>query len=251
MDNRLGYLNRAIVVLTVLFNVLFVFHGGNALGHEGHKPLPTRGVEVDLDRGSMVVSPEALGALGVEASQVVKGKTRETFSAYGSLVVPWNQWAMVSTRLEGRIVAMHVVEGQEVERGEVIAELECPEIERLVGEIRSLASEIELSRSLLEGSQRASLSGSIPVSKVLEMQSALFQQEVQLEVAKGRWLGLGLDAAELDGMLKDPKQERVVKLRIASPIAGTVLHTDLSVGKVVGVKEHLIEVVDTRTLWMR
>jgi len=83
------------------------------------------------------------------------------------------------------------------------------------------------------------------------MQSALFQQEVQLEVAKGRWLGLGLDAAELDGMLKDPKQERLVKLRITSPIAGTVLHTDLSVGKVVGVKEHLIEVVDTRTLWMR
>jgi len=251
MDNRSGYVNRAIVVLTVLFAVLVVFHGANALGHEGHKPLPTRGVEVNFDRGSMVVSPEALGALGVEASQVVKGKTRETFSAYGSLVVPWNQWAMVSTRLEGRIVAMHVVEGQEVERGEVIAELECPEIERLVGEIRSLASEIELSRSLLEGSQRASLSGSIPVSKVLEMQSALFQQEVQLEVAKGRWLGLGLDAAELDGMLKDPKQERVVKLRITSPIAGTVLHTDLSVGKVVGVKEHLIEVVDTRTLWMR
>ena len=251
MDNRSGYVNLAIVVLIVLFAVLFVFHGASALGHEGHKPLPTRGVEVDLDRGSMVVSPEALRALGVETSPVVKGKIRETFSAYGSLVVPWNQWAMVSTRLEGRIVAMHVVEGQEVERGEVIAELECPEIERLVGEIRSLASEIELSRSLLEGSQRASLSGSIPVSKVLEMQSALFQQEVQLEVAKGRWLGLGLDAAELDGMLKDPKQERVVKLRITSPIAGTVLHTDLSVGKVVGVKEHLIEVVDTRTLWMR
>jgi multidrug efflux pump subunit AcrA (membrane-fusion protein) len=251
MVDRSEFVARRIVNLMVVFAVLVVFYGANALGHEGHKPLPTRGVDVDLEGGAMVVSPEALGALGVETSPVVKGNTRETFSAYGSLVVPWNQWAMVSTRLEGRIVAMHVIEGQEVERGEVIAELECPEIEKLVGQIRGLTSEIELSRSLLEGSQRASLSGSIPVSKVLEMQSVLFQQEVQLEVAKGRWLGLGLDDVELDGMLREPKQERRVRLRITSPIAGTVLHTDLSVGKVVGVKEHLVEVVDTRTLWMR
>jgi phosphotransferase system IIA component len=37
--------------------------------------------------------------------------------------------------LEGRVVALYVREGQEVQQGELIAELECPEIERLGGEI--------------------------------------------------------------------------------------------------------------------
>jgi len=63
MVDRSEFVARRIVNLMVVFAVLVVFYGANALGHEGHKPLPTRGVEVDLEGGAMVVSPEALGAL--------------------------------------------------------------------------------------------------------------------------------------------------------------------------------------------
>lgn len=219
--------------------------------HEGHKPLPTRGVDIDLERGVLVVSQEAMRALRTETVEVERRDARETFSAYGKLMVPWNQWGTVSSMLEGRIVALHVREGQEVQQGELIAELECPEIERLGSEIRSLATSVELSKRLLEGSQRATQTGALPVSKLLEMQSALYQQEIQLELSKGKWLGLGLDKVALEGMLRDPLSANRVRMRLTSPITGRVLHTDLGVGKVVSVKEHLVEIVDTRSLWLR
>ncbi len=219
--------------------------------HEGHKPLPTRGVEVDLERGVLVVSQEAMRALRTETVEVERRDTRETFSAYGKLMVPWNQWGTVSSMLEGRIVALYVREGQEVQQGDLVAELESPEIERLGGEIRSLAKSVELSKRLLEGSQRATQTGALPVSKLLELQSALYQQEIQLELSKGKWLGLGLDKVALEGMLRDPLSENRVRMRLTSPITGRVLHTDLGVGKVVSVKEHLVEILDTRTLWLR
>lgn len=219
--------------------------------HEGHKPLPTRGVEVDLERGVLVVSQEAMRALRTETAEVERRDARETFSAYGKLMVPWNQWGTVSSMLEGRIVALYVREGQEVQQGDLVAELESPEIERLGGEIRSLAKSVELSKRLLEGSQRATQTGALPVSKLLELQSALYQQEIQLELSKGKWLGLGLDKVALEGMLRDPLSENRVRMRLTSPITGRVLHTDLGVGKVVSVKEHLAEILDTRTIWLR
>jgi len=219
--------------------------------HEGHKPLPTRGVEVDLERGVWVVSQEAMRALRTETVEIERRDARETFSAYGKLMVPWNQWGTVSSMLEGRIVALYVREGQEVQQGDLVAELESPEIERLGGEIRSLAKSVELSKRLLEGSQRATQTGALPVSKRLELQSALYQQEIQLELSKGKWLGLGLDKVALEGMLRDPLSANRVRMRLTSPITGRVLHTDLGVGKVVSVKEHLVEILDTRTIWLR
>jgi len=256
VKSDLGSAMAMIQLIRCITNGLFVmflvgFMVFRCEAHEGHKPLPTRGVEVDLEKGILVVSEEATRSLGTETAEVQRRDTVETFSAYGRLTVPWNQWGVVSSMLEGRVVALYVREGQEVQQGELIAELECPEIERLGGEIRGLAKSIELSKRLLEDSQRATQTGALPISRMLEMQSELIQQEIQLEVSKGKWVGLGLDKGALESMLRFPLLPNRVRMRLTSPIGGKVVHTDVGVGKVVGVKEHLVEVMDTRSLWLR
>ena len=41
-----------------------------AIAHEGHKALPTKGAEVDLEHGLITLSPDAFRALAVKTAEV-------------------------------------------------------------------------------------------------------------------------------------------------------------------------------------
>ena len=52
-------------------------------------------------------------------------------------------------------------------------------------------------------------------------------------------------------MLGTPNEPFEQRLALKSPIDGTVTHTDLSVGKVINSKEHLFEVLDLSSVWLK
>jgi multidrug efflux pump subunit AcrA (membrane-fusion protein) len=85
----------------------------------------------------------------------------------------------------------------------------------------------------------------------LELQASLFQRETALTIAKAKWRGLGLEGSDFDRMVADPDVPTSVRLSLKSPISGTILHTDLTVGKFVNLKEHVLEVIDLSRLWLR
>jgi hypothetical protein len=86
------------VWLVMVFGLLRVISG-----HEGHAPLPTKGVEVDAERGLVTLSPEAQAALALQLARAESGKLRQTTLAYARVVTPWQQRYFVSSRLPGRI----------------------------------------------------------------------------------------------------------------------------------------------------
>jgi cobalt-zinc-cadmium efflux system membrane fusion protein len=55
----------------------------------------------------------------------------------------------------------------------------------------------------------------------------------------------------LEGILQSPEVATQERLSLVSPIDGVVTHTDLSVGKVINSKEHLFEVLDLATVWLK
>jgi RND family efflux transporter MFP subunit len=85
---------------------------------------------------------------------------------------------------------------------------------------------------------------------VLEARTKHRQNLNALDVARSKWLSLGLPADTLDALLREGKP-LLTALTVRSPIGGTVIHADLAVGKVVEPAEHLFEVVDLSTVWVR
>jgi len=73
--------------------------------HEGHAPLPTRGAEVDLQTGRIILSAQAREALDVQTSEVDLRRAEKRVPAYARLSAPWDQHAFVTTRVSGRISA--------------------------------------------------------------------------------------------------------------------------------------------------
>ena len=165
---------------------------GALKAHEGHKPLPTRGVEVQAQTGTLVLSASARNAIEVKTEEVSQRPMHSSLNAYGVLTIPWKNHALVGSMLEGRVVSVLVVAGDHVQAGQVLAQIESPVIERIQRDLRDLIAGVRLEQQLLLGAQEASKSGAIPMARVLELQTSLFQKETALKTAKAKWIGLGL-----------------------------------------------------------
>lgn len=218
--------------------------------HEGHKPLPAKGVDTsEIDQGRLTVSRAARDALDVQTAEVVSRPLPEAVLAYVSLVAPWQQHAFATSRLPGRITKVYVKPGQVVEAGQPLAEVQSVELGSLCLELLNTLNDVRLSEQLVQSLQEAG--GGIAKQQLLDAQTKYRQERNALEVAQRKWLSLGLTQGALDTFLEAGKTKQVRALPIFSPIRGTIIHADLAVGQVVGATEHLFEVVDLSKVWAK
>jgi RND family efflux transporter MFP subunit len=219
--------------------------------HEGHQALPTKGVAVDAAKGSVVLSPGSREALALDTAEVSLGPLEERLLAPAAVVAPWQRHAFVSTRLGGKVAALYVRPGQEVARGQVLAAVESLELESLRLDLLDARNTARLSAENLERLRPLARQGAVPDKTLAEAESHRRQDQDALEIARRKLLGLGLTDDALDALLRDPEAAPLRSLPVLSPLAGTVTHVDVGVGKVVEPAEHLLEIVDLSRVWVR
>jgi RND family efflux transporter MFP subunit len=222
---------------------------GWLLAHEGHVALPARGAKVDAARGHLILTAESRDALDVGTVEIARQPLPRTLLASLNLESPWGRHAFASSRLAGKIVKLAVQPGQTVTAGQVLAEVASQELETFQGEVLNLANDEQLARKRVEGLERAS--DVVPDQNILDARTALQQAKNAMLLARAKWRALRLEEKTLDDLLASGGKERVATLPVRSPIAGTVIHADLNVGKVADPGEHLFEVVDLARVWAR
>lgn len=230
------------------FGVLLTAAVGILLAHEGHAPLPTKGAQVDAAKGQVTLSKEARDALDLQTAEVKTLPVEEYVPAYATVAAPWRRHAFASSRLGGRIAKLHAKPGQQVEAGEVLAEVKSLELETLQQELLAAKNDSRLSAKIVAGLEEAR--GAVPEQTILEARNRHRQNLNALEVGRVKWASLGLPADALETLLRTGKPS-LETLPVRTPVAGTVVHADLSVGRVVELMEHLFEVVDVSAVWVK
>ena len=218
------------------------------LAHEGHTPLPSKGASVDQKSGLIRLSGDARAALDVQTAEIGSAAPPETVLAYATLETPWKQHAFAVSRLPGRIVSLRVKPGDRVGIDQVLAEVQSQELEALQLEIQTGRNLLALAERVFEALKASA--DTVPGRDIDAADIQLQQARNTLDLAKLKWLALGLPREALDGVLKGTAKSAPL-LPIRSPVAGTVIHADLAVGKIVEPGEHLFEVVDLTTVWAR
>ena len=227
-------------LLTILATAVFA--------HEGHTPLPSKGASVDVGKGLVILSADARTALDVQSAEIGNPMPANSILAYATLATPWKQHAFAVSRLPGRIVALRAKPGQQVEAGAVLAEVESAEAELLRLEVQSARTELNLADRVLKGLNEST--GTIAESNILSAEVKLKQAKNASELARSKWVALGLSPEILTSILKG-EPVSAPPLPIRSPIGGTVIHADLALGKIVEPGEHLFEIVDLAKIWAR
>ena len=226
-----------LTVVAVVAGALFV------AAHEGHAPLPSRGATVDTAKRRIILAAGAREALGVSVAEVGKTPAPESILAYCTLVPPWSAHAFADAQLGGRVTKLNARPGQRVAQGEVLAEVRGPETESISLEWRTATTQLESANRVVKVLSEAG--GAIPETEVLSARNRVQLARNTVELTRTKWLALGLPAGALESTQEAPG------MPIRSPLAGTVIHADLSLGKVVEPGEHLFEIVDTRKVWAR
>ncbi|MEX2286231.1 MAG: efflux RND transporter periplasmic adaptor subunit [Planctomycetaceae bacterium] len=222
-----------------------VLLGSMAMAHEGHQPLPTKGVQVDLAKGRISLSRDARDVIDVRTAEVERQNSTERLRAYATLVAPWTKYAVVTSRLAGRVVALHVRPGDSVEAGQVLAELDSLDLHSLRMEYQKARNDLDLSRKILEGLEPAANSGAVAGQRLIEAQLTHQQNLNTLQVLQAKAAALEVAENQLDD------ESRPLHLPVISPIRGIVVHADLAVGKFVEPTEHLMDIVDLSTVWVK
>lgn len=222
--------------------------------HEGHKPLPSSGAEpIEDEKGNLIgytLNRRARESIAVETVELQAQPLDERVLAYATLVTPWQNHAFATSRLPGRISRLHVRPGQLVQAGQLLAEIDSLELESLKVEVLNAANDVRLSSRIIERMRPLVTQGSVPGQELLEAETRLHQHQNALSVARSKWNSLGLSQRDLERLLKEGKSA-LLRLPILSPIQGTIIHADLTVGKIVDPSEHLFEIVDLSTVWAR
>jgi cobalt-zinc-cadmium efflux system membrane fusion protein len=231
--------------------VLFTIAAAWLWAHEGHQALPSRGTSVDEEKGLVVLGPQARTALDVEVAEVTAGTLDDEVAAPAAVVAPWQRHAYASTRLGGKVTALRVQPGQQVRKGETVAEVESLELEDLRRELLDAANDFHLSEKVLTRYEDMAARGNLSEQTLLQARSRHRQNRDALDVARLKLLLLGIPEEALARILSEPDSRAVRSLPVASPIAGTVLHVHAGIGQVVEPTEHILEVVDLSQIWLR
>lgn len=233
---------------TILFGLTLLISsiGLHAFAHEGHQPLPTKGVLVDTKIGQITLSGQARAAIGLQSQEVIEGTVASTLRVYAEAVTPWQAKAFGSAQIAGRISKLLVRPGDFVEQNQIVAELSSRELELLRLDYLQAQKELSLNMRLLEMTKPTAQSGAVPMQRLLDIENAAEQSRNRLEVAKlrGRSIGVDLEKSVLD-------ESNALIYPIRSPISGRILHSDLAEGKFVEAFEHLFEIINSDQIWVR
>lgn len=221
------------------------------LAHEGHAPLPTKGVQVDVAAGKLVLTPAARDSLAVSTADVEVRPVEGRLLAYATVVLPWTHHGFATARLPGRVVKVHVSPGQTVRAGDVVAEVRSLDLDTLRLDALGAQTEATLGEKIVTELRATVEAGAVSGQTLVDAESKLAQVRNTLVVARSKWLALGLGDDSFDSLLKRGTATSDLTLPVRAPVGGTVTHAELTAGKVVEPAEHLAEVADVSTVWVR
>ncbi len=119
----------------VLVATCFMMWAGATLAHEGHGGKEVGAYDLDAPRR---VSPETAAHIGLETAEVDFGDVEEVLQLLGIVRHAPDRYWSITTRTAGKVLAVHVQVGDRVQKGDLLIDIDSPELARNIYEVRKL-----------------------------------------------------------------------------------------------------------------
>lgn len=185
-------------------------------------------------------SPKQVSSIGVEVADVVLKASSGTLNVNGIIDVPPGNKSFISLPFGGYIKKMNVIEGKRVFKGEILFEVQHPDVLLLQQEFLELEGRMEF----LEGELSRQLkmeSGNATSQK--NVQAA--RSELNVSMAKLKGISARLKMANVDiSTLRSGKISETQPVR--APFDGVVTKIATGVGSFVNPQDNLMEIIDLK-----
>jgi cobalt-zinc-cadmium efflux system membrane fusion protein len=155
------------------------------------------------------------------------------------LRVPETAYAEVGSPIAARAVRVTVTAGEQVRRGQLLAELQSLELGKTRGEHAEAHARVELARQALERKRGLAEERIAPVREVQEAEAELRSAEARLASARASLQAMGAPAGGAGAWLE-----------LRAPLSGTVIERSLAQGQVVEPAHTLFRIGSLSRLWL-
>ena len=197
--------------------------------------------------GTIELTPEAVASARIAVSVATEGTLANGMSLPARIALDPRKEAMVSAWIAGQVDTISVRPGDQVERGQELARVQSPELGEAVAAFRTAKARDDAADARLERLRRLEADGVSSKAQVLESEADHAEAEGDLEAAEERLriLGVPMNIGSPHSGEHFPS-----RVPVRSPIAGTVLTADASVGERVDPGQALFHVGDLDEVWL-
>ncbi len=206
---------------------------GESHGHESESE----------EDGSIHLTKEQIETVGIELGDMKPIKINDFISATGTLGLPPQSYASVSTKTSGFIKNSNkYVEGSKVKKGAIIAYLENPELIKTQQEYLEVEGELTYLRQELERQQKLVNEDAGVIKQLQKLQSEVSVKTAKLKGIAKQLAYLGIDIKELT---PDNIKERIA---IIAPISGYATSVNMHNGMYVTPEMRLMDIINEQHL---
>lgn len=237
--------NKIYKILTVIVLAIFVSACGNKENHnenDGHSRDEEEKTEVNEehhDEDEVMLSQQQFDALKMKIDTLALRNMSGYVEANGTLEVPPQNEAAITTVVGANVVSIEVVEGDKVNKGQVVAYLSHPNIIQAQTDYLNAYSNSELAKKNYERQQKLYDAG---VGSGANFQKA----EAEYQASKAMVNGLEAQLRILNVNTTSVRNGTIAqRIALRSPIEGFVQKVEVKTGQYVEPQTELFEIVNT------
>lgn len=234
-------MKRHIVALSVLLAVLAVSCARTETDAEHHdEKVSASSAEAEHGDDVLRIEKSMLRDLRITTAKAEQRIAGEAVSAVGEIHADQTRYAEVGTPVTARVTRVLAVLGQNVGRGQILAEAQSVELGRARAEYASAEARVSVARSALER-KRALADRIVPRREVEQAAAELAAAEAELRAA----------AASLQAVGASPSSAAAGSaFALTSPMAGTVLERNVARGQMIDPEHVAFRLADLGHVWL-
>lgn len=202
-----------------------------------------------LDAGTLVpMTASQRAAFAIQSTPIEKVQTATSAAYPAKVVVPNAQLRVVSAPQGGLLEALLVSEGEAVEGGQPLAQIQSPQLLEQQGAYLEAMTRLQLVRADYKRDSQLKKEGIIAERRFLETRSRLTQAETAVDQLRQSLTLAGMDKQALAELGK--KRKLSGSLQVRSPLQGVILEQLATPGQRLEMADPIYQVGQLSPLWL-
>jgi membrane fusion protein, heavy metal efflux system len=194
------------------------------------------------------LTPEAVRSAGIQVAAVTRRPLRQHIRASATISLPPDRMGKVAARVPGRIATLPVRTGQQVKRSTVLAVIESPELGRARADYLAAAAKARVGEANFRREKNLFAKGITSEREMREAESVAVTSKADLDAADARLHAFGLSESDINAL--KGREHYSSRFPVRSPIDGTLLEMNATVGQTIEGAEPLFTVGDLGEVWV-
>ncbi|MGR8929995.1 MAG: efflux RND transporter periplasmic adaptor subunit [Gammaproteobacteria bacterium] len=194
------------------------------------------------------INPEQIDNLAVKTGSIFPSQQIPLLSAPAEVVVPANREILLSAPQPGLLSQLNANIGDKVQKGQIVAEINSPELVGLQQQFLTARSELKLA-ALEQSRDKKLLQEGVIAQRRWQQTEALYSSKAAIANEARQLLNIaGMAAADIDALAKSHRLS--IRLSVRSPISGIILERKATVGSRLDMQAPLYRIADLTELWL-